>query len=1012
MKKNWLLLVLLALSLLMNHFVFSQSEVVFEKHILAENARNIEAVKAGDIDQDGDNDLLLSTKRLFYWLENDGKNNFQPHPIEEYVENPGYSFIIDLDGDGDIDLLLIARNDNFIGWYENDGRQNFTLHTIDVNFFLPTDIHAVDLDRDGDFDILGTAWQEGEIAWWENIGEQQFKKRTIGFGKNYQCSLSIYPGDLDNDGDIDLVTSGADNNERIDWWENDGQQNFTKHNINRTKSGNQLVVIDMDQDGNLDILHSDSQTSTVVWWKNDGFGNFQEKIIDPSFKDVIGTNTADFDGDGDLDVVCSSFTTQIIRWWENDGQANFTQHLVDNALDGSQRIQIFDFDNDGDPDFITNARNQDQALWYENLGSPEPVVFNDPNLERVVRAALNKPTGVITNVDMAKLKVLKVINENINDLTGLEYAVNLDTLDLSSNKISDLTPLQNLIKLATLILFNNELDNNDLPMLYQLDNLTSLNLCLNLGITSGTAMQTLGENLDKMNCEDIEWDGTCGVDPNKAPVAQITKMSADTLAVGDSLFVHCTASDSDGHRVQMKVYWGDNIMSNYSAPVKSDSTLIFSHVYQTIGSHYVKARAIDEEGLEGEWSDKHPIEVIVGNSAPTASIVSVSADTVFTGKTLIIRCKASDPQKDRVQLKINWGDGIVTDYGSLVKSDSVVSFGHLYDAAGDYGIKIIAADEHGLEGNWSPLKKITVIFENTAPTAQIVNQIPATLGIGDSVVIDCKGYDNENNRVQLRVDWGDSVVTDYTRLFNSEATVQFIHAYQKTGTYIIRAMAKDEHGAEGQWSAGDTITVVAGNTAPTATIIWLSADTTTIGDTLLVHCAAADSEKHPVQLKMEWGDGTVTTYSQPVVSDSTLTFEHTYFNVGEYEIKVRAKDSQGLEGNWSGPVTIHVVEKSSAINSETKAVYQFALCQNYPNPFNNTTRIRYSLNETIYTEIAIFDATAKLVKTLVAEIKSRGEHEVYWDGTDVTGKPVASGSYYYKLSAGEHSITNRMVFLK
>ncbi|MCL0101336.1 leucine-rich repeat domain-containing protein [Peptococcaceae bacterium] len=78
------------------------------------------------------------------------------------------------------------------------------------------------------------------------------------------------------------------------------------------------------------------------------------------------------------------------------------------------------------------------------------VTFLDANLEAAVRDALGKPTGDITKKDMAKLTNLEAYRRGITNLSGLEYAVNLTSLDLSENQITDITPLAGLTNLTWL----------------------------------------------------------------------------------------------------------------------------------------------------------------------------------------------------------------------------------------------------------------------------------------------------------------------------------------------------------------------------------------------------------------------------------------------------------------------------------------------------------------------------------------------------------------------------------
>jgi hypothetical protein len=91
---------------------------------------------------------------------------------------------------------------------------------------------------------------------------------------------------------------------------------------------------------------------------------------------------------------------------------------------------------------------------------------------------------------------------------------------------------------------------------------------------------------------------------------------------------------------------------------------------------------------------------------------------------------------------------------------------------------------------------------------------------------------------------------------------------------------------------------------------------------------------------------------------------------------------------------------------------QFALMQNYPNPFNPTTRIQYSLPERSEVRIEIFNLLGRSVMTLVNEAIPAGDHEVIWNGTDRSGRAVATGVYFYRLTAGSYQQTRRMVLLK
>ena len=94
-----------------------------------------------------------------------------------------------------------------------------------------------------------------------------------------------------------------------------------------------------------------------------------------------------------------------------------------------------------------------------------------------------------------------------------------------------------------------------------------------------------------------------------------------------------------------------------------------------------------------------------------------------------------------------------------------------------------------------------------------------------------------------------------------------------------------------------------------------------------------------------------------------------------------------------------------------------ALLPNYPNPFNPETWIPYQLAAPADVSIAIYSADGKLIRTLALGHQPVGIYEsrsqaAYWDGRNALGEPVASGVYFYTLTAGEFTATRKMLIRK
>ncbi len=90
----------------------------------------------------------------------------------------------------------------------------------------------------------------------------------------------------------------------------------------------------------------------------------------------------------------------------------------------------------------------------------------------------------------------------------------------------------------------------------------------------------------------------------------------------------------------------------------------------------------------------------------------------------------------------------------------------------------------------------------------------------------------------------------------------------------------------------------------------------------------------------------------------------------------------------------------------------FALGQNYPNPFNPSTNISFSIPTNARVQIDIFNVAGQRVRTLVDRSFDAGEHTVQWDATDASGKSVAGGMYFYRLTSGEFVQSRKMMLLK
>jgi hypothetical protein len=268
----------------------------FKRGVLYQGVGRITDVRIVDIDNDGDLDIAVA---IFgggkvgglVWLENAGNGSYSPHEISKGSGALNVS-PVDLNNDGKIDFItLIAQEHEMAIALINKGNGTFEYVKIAQAphpMFGFTSIELVDLDNDNDVDVLLTNGDALDlqpdpkpyhgVQWLENKGNLQFTYHDIG---RFYGAAKAVAGDLDNDGDIDVVASSWNNywedeqRQGLIWYENDGKQQFIRHNISRKPK--QIVSLELEDvtgNGLLDIIGS---TFRVDLFLKNMFANHNDK---------------------------------------------------------------------------------------------------------------------------------------------------------------------------------------------------------------------------------------------------------------------------------------------------------------------------------------------------------------------------------------------------------------------------------------------------------------------------------------------------------------------------------------------------------------------------------------------------------------------------------------------------------------------------------------------------------------------------------------------------------------
>lgn len=110
-------------------------------------------------------------------------------------------------------------------------------------------------------------------------------------------------------------------------------------------------------------------------------------------------------------------------------------------------------------------------------------------------------------------------------------------------------------------------------------------------------------------------------------------------------------------------------------------------------------------------------------------------------------------------------------------------------------------------------------------------------------------------------------------------------------------------------------------------------------------------------------------------------------------------------------------DEPSVIQTENQEPYDFILWQNYPNPFNPTTSISYSISQSGFVSLKIYDILGNEVATLVNEEKLAGSYEVEFSAVSVSSDGgnvynLSSGIYLYRLTSGNYSASKKLTLMK
>ena len=148
-----------------------------------------------------------------------------------------------------------------------------------------------------------------------------------------------------------------------------GQVSF-QENIIDSQYGINLfsAPCDLDQDGWMDMLVTDRLNDRMVWLRNNGETLFDERPIPDTDGYLTYPFLTDLDEDGDIDLLGATYGGAEVCWWENDGAESFTKHVIGDMM-GGHWAKAVDLDEDNDLDVVVCGLENGGNKWFENDGS-------------------------------------------------------------------------------------------------------------------------------------------------------------------------------------------------------------------------------------------------------------------------------------------------------------------------------------------------------------------------------------------------------------------------------------------------------------------------------------------------------------------------------------------------------------------------------------------------------------------------------------------------------------------
>jgi|GEM_PF-1528520 len=970
----------------------------------------LQILSQGDYDGDGDIDIAAGSPLSI--IRNNGDFKFSVLSYNQYSTD--HMISEDFDNDGDVDLALANNGAEFL---RNDSTFKFTILYNDSFLSPPQGGWAIwDYDNDGDLDFADCSGR-GEAQIDKNQGDFNFTPININSGASFQ---KVTAEDFDGDGLVDLCYC---NSNTAVIYKNYGNMIFgAVDTIVVPYQMWSLASGDLDNDGDNDLVFASINSNVVTLYENRD--NFGEIALSDSFYNF---------GAVELDSM-KSHSLSVIN--KGNIQLNIdsiiTSNKVLSVIPSSGVIQPGDTMKISVTFSPKDFKIYSDSILIYNSDQDYPIVkYHIAGKVRQNLIASVYPTQNMININPDTISVNFIedisptsINENTIKVYG--SLSGLDTCTLlydSPTKVLKIISRRRFItgELISVIVTNKIQLQNSIPVLNSFE--WSFRIGVKAGLAKFTKMNdiTVGSYPRYLCCGDLDGDGLSDL--------VISNTSSNSISILKSIYgkglvfaknintidppsdIICQDIDGDG-RVDIAFCTSNSLhilkntgnlnFINYSVPVASEIEFLTAGDYNGDGNIDIAAYSYSTQTMQiliNEGNFKFTQYKIIGDFGNVLQLISGD----FNNDGYIDILCATESNHNLI----------------LLRNDGQMNFNVQYPGNSSGYISTMVADDFNSDG------RIDIAIQNGGSnTASILindgNLIfhnEAQLGIGYAPLCLTGGDFNADGNIDLAsVNNGysntGSIYLNDTSVFKQVSQFPIIPGSQNIVNSDFNGDGSVDLAFVNEGSSSISWLLNTGEKSYALSTNYLYFKDATIenkedSSIILTNTGEKQIIIDSIYTLSKNFSASINNYIIPSNDSLIISISFKPDSIGSFNDTLNILS----DASSNNVIILHGkgVNPSDISNSGKAIPSKYQIFQNYPNPFNPTTIINYSVPKTSLVTIKLYDVLGREIETLVNEEKKPGSYSVQ---LSAVSSQLSSGVYFYKMEAGGFSETKKLILMK